>query len=168
MTRPRVPSASAHHPNTPGSGSVSGSTPPRVSADTYVRGAAARTKKVRRLRALGVFLGKCTQAIVVLSAATGVYKSGLLNGTANYQTVLNHTIQEATVWMTRGAKTLSTMYVGVLGLMYVFQRKLVFFNNPELCPPAQVLQGHYPGLRDVSVTTVDGETVRGYAWDPPG
>lgn len=53
-------------------------------------------------------------------------------------------------------------YAGLLALMFVFQRALMYFPNPARTPPAAA---GLPELEELSLTTADGETL--VAWFRP-
>ncbi|MEV0385906.1 alpha/beta hydrolase [Nonomuraea sp. NPDC050643] len=65
--------------------------------------------------------------------------------------------------LTRTALVVAVVLVVLLGLLWVFQRRLIYLPDPGPVPPAgQVI----PGARDVSFTTRDG--LRLAAWYVPG
>ncbi|MFC4006101.1 alpha/beta hydrolase [Nonomuraea purpurea] len=65
--------------------------------------------------------------------------------------------------MTRTALVIVAVLLLVLGLLWVFQRRLIYLPDPGPVPPAGEV---IPGARDVTFTTRDG--VRLAAWYVPG
>lgn len=62
-----------------------------------------------------------------------------------------------------GSVALTGVVVLVLGLLYTFQRKLVYFPDAKPVPPAEVV---VPGAEDVTLRTADGLEL-GAWWLPP-
>jgi len=56
-------------------------------------------------------------------------------------------------------------YAGLLALMYVFQRSLIYFPDPVHRTAAQ---GGLPGAQDVRIATADGETLNAWYVPPRG
>jgi len=61
----------------------------------------------------------------------------------------------------------ATLYVGLCALLYLFQRKLLYFPTTSPAPPADTLQTYLPELEDFTTLTEDGVRIQGYYWPPP-
>jgi len=103
------------------------------------------------------------------SAAYGLFHSGLLHGKFSAARFAESAAGFARTASYRGTVAAGVLYLSAVVLAVAFQRKLIFFPTEEDCPPGASLAAEgMSGVRDVEITTADGETLKAYAWAPLG